>query len=118
MRQSIPQRMKLAAALSLLLPEDERTMLRTRRVPAQDVISRFEFHHIIFHAIEPINEWWNLEPMFREDHRKRTQEDIAVIAKTKRIEHRWRDFTARVLGPRKRPKTASNRWGRKRKTKR
>lgn len=45
----------------------------------------FEWDHNIPVAHGGPDDWWNLDPKLRADHREKTRRDISVIAKTKRI---------------------------------
>jgi len=85
--------------------------LRERKAPAKEVISAFHFHHIIFHAFEGEDKWWNLHPIIIVDHQARTRKDIGTIAKVKRVEKKWRAFTANMASPRKKKRKSKHRWG-------
>src|SRR5882724_11279863 len=89
-RKAIKSRDKLAAALACLLPQTERDILRVARAPAEVVLARFEFHHVVPHCA-PFNgsdSWWNLDAMPKKSHRARSKglrSDTSVIAKVKRL---------------------------------
>lgn len=93
-RKHIALREQLAAALSMLLPQQQRDELRGLRVPAKSVIALFEFHHVIFHAIGGNDKWPNLTPMRVEAHRERSRQDTSTIAKGKRIARKQRRHEA------------------------
>ena len=87
-RKHIPLKTKLAAALACLLPQSERDSARADKVKAEHILSWFEFHHIVFHAHDGSDEWWNLHPLVMDLHRKRSKgprSDTSVIAKVKRL---------------------------------
>jgi len=88
---------QLAAALALLLPESVRSDLRDRRVPAKSIIARFEMHHVVLHTWDGSDQWWNLLPMARQDHRDRTPKDQSAVAKVKRIAPEHEAFRNRLL---------------------
>jgi hypothetical protein len=115
MRKSIPLETKLAAALAMLLPQEEMDQLRRERAPAKMVLSRFHFHHGAFHALTRDDHWSNLTPMLKADHQQRTRTDLSTIAKIKRLEREHEDFRRRVLGVVKRAKEIKSRWMSKRK---
>lgn len=112
-RNYIPLPEKLAAALACLLPEAQRKELRDGKVSADDVLKLFQWHHIVYHA-PPFNGadlWWNMHPMPTGEHKDRSGKDTSTIAKTKRVDKDWREFTAKMATPRhKRPKKKSK-WG-------
>jgi len=96
-RKHIPLREQLAAALSMLLPQGVRDLMRTARFSASAVIREFEMHHNILHAHDGPDRWWNLTPMLKPEHRETARRDTSIVAKVKRI-------TAKLpgMGPRKR----------------
>ena len=109
-RKSLTLTDKLAATLACLLPPEQRNDLRERKVDAKQVIALFEFHHIVFHAIDGDDAWHNLHPMQKKDHRVRSKSDTSVVAKVRRNEAKWQEFTAAINKGRKPPKKKSK-WG-------
>lgn len=98
---------KLAATLACLLPAEQRDDLRKRRLPAKVLLSLFEFHHIQFHSLDGSDDWYNLHPMQKEDHRVRSKSDTSVVAKIRHQEAKWSEFTAAMSKGRKPPKKKS-----------
>lgn len=106
----IPVIQRMAAFASMLLPETERNELRKRRALASEVLERFEMHHILYFTwgITPTNPpddefdvhgWYNLDPQLKADHRKRTQSDVGIIAKSKRIQKKQAAHNAMMDRP-------------------
>ena len=89
-RKHVSLKQRLATALSMLLPQTERDILRGARAPAEVVLARFEFHHVVPHCA-PFNgsdAWWNLDAMPKKTHRARSKgmrSDTSIIAKVKRL---------------------------------
>lgn len=81
----IPGKQREAAFASMMLPKAERDELRAREALAEEVLSRFELHHVVYFSWSKNNRWWNLDPQLKADHKRRTRTDIALIAKSKRI---------------------------------
>lgn len=100
-RKYIPLVQKLASALSKLLPYDQEVELRRHRVSARHVIRMFDADHIVLHALGGPDGWWNLDLKLREPHRIKSANDTSIVAKVRRLEPQWKDFTARMA--RKRP---------------
>lgn len=111
-RNYIPLRVKLAAALYEVQrlrwsidPSREQPFAWRQRDSAAGVGSRFDWHHEVPHAEGGSDEWPNLTPRLREEHREQTRQDIARIAKNKRIRRRWQahkeamDWIAPIPGP-------------------
>jgi hypothetical protein len=84
-RKHISLTTKLAAALSCLLPQTERDELRRGKAAASVVLSCFEFDHIVLHAHDGSDQWWNLDPKLKSIHRIKSRRDAAIIAKVKRL---------------------------------
>lgn len=83
-----------------------------KKMTAKQIISLYQFDHGILHGIDPINEFWNYTPRLIAPHRRKSAIDTGKVAKTKRIEKRWRDFTAAMAEGRKPPKRErKHRWG-------
>lgn len=108
-RKHISYKTKLAAALRELakIPRDH-----AEQMTEDQILSLFQFNHIVYHADTANDEHYNLDPMLIRAHRERTAKiDIPQIAKTKRISATQVEFRARLLTPRdERPKKQS-RWG-------
>lgn len=86
---------KLASALLALgYVDHEHAKLMT---DAQ-VISLFHFdHYPIPHAHDGPTIGWNLVPRLIKAHREKTAKtDVPMIAKTRRVESDWKQFTARM----------------------
>jgi len=49
-RKAVKSKDKLAAALAALMQQTERDILRAARAPAEVVLARFEFHHVVPHS--------------------------------------------------------------------
>ena len=84
-RKYISLREKLAAALSMLLPAEQRDDLRERKVSAKSVIALFDQDHNILHAFGGEDRWWNLTPLLRAAHREKARRDTSIVAKSVRI---------------------------------
>ena len=107
-RKEPPLKEKLAAALREFgdIPYEHACLMT-----ADQVISLFQFNHILYHRDGGSDEHWNLEPMFIRAHRDRTTKvDIPQIAKTKRISHAEEAFRARLLTPRDEREPKKSRW--------
>lgn len=82
-RKHISTATKLAAALLALghvKYED------AKRMTQDEIISMYQFDHGILHAIDPINDFWNLTPMLVKDHREKSRRDTSIVAKVKRLQ--------------------------------
>jgi len=81
-RAHIPLKTLLASALRALghVPYEHAKLMT-----ADQIISLYQWHHNILHSTEPINEFWNIEPMLIAEHRRRFPIDAAAAAKIKRI---------------------------------
>jgi hypothetical protein len=101
-RKYIKLREQLAAALSMLLPQVQRDELRSKKAPAKTVIALFSPDHSVLHALGGSDRWWNLTPMLREPHKEKSRNDTSTVAKVRRIDAKWNDFTRRLLSPAKR----------------
>lgn len=103
-RKYISLREKLAAALSLLLPQEQRDDLRARKVPAKTVIALFQMDHGILHTFGGADSWHNITPLLKEVHREKSRRDTSIAAKVARI----RGDTC--AGPRKQIPARPNPW--------
>jgi len=79
---------------------------------ADQIISLYHFDHGILHAIEPINEPWNLTPRLIAAHREKSRRDTSIVAKSRRIDKKWSEVTAAMARGRKPPRRASK-WPRR-----
>lgn len=102
-RKYVSLREKLAAALSMLLPQEQRDELRDRKAPAKSVISLFDQDHVILHALGGEDRWWNLTPMLRAAHREKARRDTSIVAKHDRVTESEREHMAamarKLVGP-------------------
>jgi hypothetical protein len=76
---------KIASLLADRLPPEQRAALRQLKPPAAQVMSMFDWDHIVLHAFDGANDWHNLQPMLRAEHREKSRRDTSIVAKTKRI---------------------------------
>lgn len=113
-RDYIPLGELLAAALANSLPPEVERDLRERKVPAVEVIRLFTPDHIHLHALDGSDDWWNLHMRQRgtPEILAKNASDTTVVAKTRRIEKKWFDFTAAMAAGKKPPKRPA-RKGRK-----
>jgi hypothetical protein len=114
-RKYVAMREKWAAALSMLLLQDVRDELRERRATAKEIISLFDQDHVVLHAFDGPDRWWNFTPMLRAPHREKSRRDTAIVAKVRRLSADQEDFRRRMLKPDKKPVTRNGRWPRGRK---
>lgn len=70
-----------------------------QRDSAVQVESRFDWHHEVPHAEGGSDEWPNLTPMLRAEHREQTRGDIARIAKNKRVQRKHEAHRAKLKQP-------------------
>ena len=97
-RKPIGLKTKLCSALCQLVRYDEANAEFVRIIPHDEakqltedqILARFDWHHFpILKAHNGPDVHWNLEPMEKAPHKKRTAEiDIPAIAKSKRIQLR------------------------------
>ena len=114
-RKYVAIREKWAAALSMLLPQGLRDELRAKQVPAKTVISMFDQDHVVLHAFDGPDRWWNFTPMLRAAHREKSRRDTSIVAKSDRLKAEHEDFRRRVLAPVKRPRRNNSQWPKGRK---
>lgn len=110
-RAHLPLTELLASALADKLPQAERDDLRARKVPAGEVIRLFTPDHIILHAWEGPDAWWNLDMRRRGPELKRKDAaDTSKAAKAIRLANSFADHRRRLLAKdRGEPKPVS-RW--------
>lgn len=96
-RKHIPLRTKLAAALCSLVRSTEDGKFvkvipheEAKRLTEEQVFAKFEWnHHPVPKAFGGPDEFWNLDPMPKAEHREITAKvDIPRIAKAKRVAKR------------------------------
>lgn len=75
---------KIACALAELLPAEVRNELRKRKAPADEILSMFEWHHVIKHEDGGPDLWWNLSPLRPEPHKKETKRQAREKAQSDR----------------------------------
>jgi hypothetical protein len=82
-RAHISLRTYLAAALRVVggIPYDHAKLMHE-----DQIISLFDFDHGILHGVEPIDDHWNLTPVFKAPHREKSRKDTSTVAKVKRLE--------------------------------
>ena len=96
---------RVAAALSMLLPADQRDAMRANRVQARAVLRLFHFDHVQLHALGGADSWWNLTPLQVGVHMVKSARDTSIVAKVDRIiarEGGHREAMDRLLKPTKR----------------
>ena len=84
-RKHISLTTKLAASLSLLLPQEVLNEARRRKLSAEEILAVFDFDHIQLHSLGGSDEWWNLHPLLRAAHRLKSRGDTTIAAKVKRV---------------------------------
>lgn len=94
---SLPE--KLAATLACLLPQEQRDDLRSRQVPAKEVISLFHFDHIALHSFGGADLWFNLDPKSVAAHKEKSKRDTSIAFKAKRIDKKWAGFSGLAPKP-------------------
>jgi hypothetical protein len=103
-RQHISLKKKLAAALLTIKRPDEHGNLvpvidyeDAKSMDEDQIISVFHFDHGILHAIEPINEPWNLTPRPIIEHRKKSAKDKTALSKGDRLSDSQKEFQRKML---------------------
>jgi hypothetical protein len=84
-RAHIPLKVKLASALLQLRDEHGAPLIpyeHAKAMSAEQIISLFQWDHGILHAIEPIDEPWNLTPRLIPPHREKSARDTTIVAHT------------------------------------
>lgn len=109
-RKHITLKAKLAAALREIA---QIPVAHAKLMTEDQVLSLFEWHHIVYHVDSADDGHYNLEPFLIRAHRERTAKiDVPQIAKTKRISKAQVEFRQRLLTPKPdRPAKQSSRWG-------
>lgn len=80
-RAHISFKTKYAAALRLV---GDIPYLHAKLMHEDQIISLFSVDHGILHAIDPIDEHWNLTPTLRGPHKEKSRKDTGIVAKVKR----------------------------------
>ena len=111
-RKHISLRTKLTAALACMLPDGIETLARHGNWKEDDVLSMFEWDHIVLHSWGGGDEWFNLHPMLKADHRAKSRLDTKRAAKVKRL----RDAPQAVAGKPKPARGRSDASGPKKRT--
>lgn len=103
-RQHVSLKAKLASALLTIVRPDETGKLvpvidyeDAKKMSAEQIISCFHFDHGILHAIEPINEPWNLTPRPIIEHRKKSAKDKTALSKGDRLSDSQKEFQRKML---------------------
>lgn len=81
-RAYISWKTKYAAAL-LALGDIEYE--HAKGMTEDQIISLYNVDHGILHAIEPIDDFWNLTPKLIAEHREKSADDKTIISKSDRI---------------------------------
>jgi hypothetical protein len=84
-RKCLNLKTKLASALARLLPREERDLCRHNKVSVKFILAKFEWDHIILVAHDGPDDWWNIDPKLKAEHRAKSAKDIGIIAKVKRL---------------------------------
>lgn len=87
---------KLASALLALghVPYEQ-----AKKMTAKSIIALYQFDHGILHAIDPIDEPWNLTPRLKEAHREKSRADTSKVAKVKRLSAAQEELRRALLRP-------------------
>jgi hypothetical protein len=93
-RKRLSLKTQLASALRELfrLPYED-----AKQMTADQVISLAHFDHGILHAIDVVDEHWNLTPRLIAEHRTKSRKDTGIVAKVRRLTADQEDFQRRVL---------------------
>jgi len=81
------------------LPQEQRDILRDRKVPAKEVIRLFNFDHIVLYALGGSDLWWNLDPKLLIIHREKSRTDTGIVAKVRRLAPEWNEFVRKMAKP-------------------
>lgn len=107
-RKYISLRERLAAALSMLLPQEQRDELRASKAPAKTVIALFHTDHNILHALGGADRWWNLTPMLRQPHKEKSRRDTSIVAKVRRVSKEHQEFRRNLLKSKRRKRKSKH----------
>ena len=105
-RSHISMEKRCAAALLALghIPYEDAKLMTARQI-----ISLYHWDHGILHAHDGPDEPWNLTPRLIAEHRTKSRRDTGKVAKTKRIDAQWSEFTRRMAQP-GRPEKPKSKW--------
>lgn len=93
-RSHIPICELLASALAERLPAEQRDTLRKARVKARAIIRLFTPDHVVLHAFDGKDKWWNLTMTLRGPELKaKDSSDTSKAAKVKRLAKARADLT-------------------------
>lgn len=92
-RRHISWKTKYAACLRELL---EIPYEHAKLMHEDQVISLGRVDHGILHAVEPIDDHWNLTPRPLKEHAEKSRRDTGIVAKVKRIELDHQEHKARM----------------------
>lgn len=82
-RNGIPLKVKLASALLQLREATGEPLIPyeyAKQMTAEQIMSLFQWDHGILHAVEPIDEPWNLTPRLIRPHREKSRKDTSTVA--------------------------------------
>jgi hypothetical protein len=99
-RRHVPALTETCAALFALglIPYDD-----AKQMTARQFRSLFHFDHNVLHALGGTIHFTNLAPMLIKPHRRKSTNDRKLIEKTYRNEEKWREFTRKMISPRRKP---------------
>jgi len=113
-RAHISLTQKLAAALMVV--EELRGAIKMSRddaryLTADQFASLWQFDHAVAHAHGGSDHFTNLYPMLIAEHREKTAKvDVPRIAKSRRVEKKWSEFTAAIATGKKPLTGKQSRW--------
>lgn len=105
-RAHISLETKCAAALLALGHIDYE---HAKQMSARQILSLYQFDHGVLHSLGGTDEPWNLTPRLIAEHRTKSRTDTSRVAKVRRLDTQWQEFTRTALGPRRKPKDAPKR---------
>lgn len=117
-RAHISLKTKLASALlQMVRPNDSGKFVQiipyeeSKNLSADEIISRFEFHHGILHVHDGPDDPWNLMPKLKHEHKKQSAKiDIPAAAKVRRITAKQEKFRRNLLDKKRRQDWQNNQW--------
>ena len=97
---------KCAAALLALgdIPYEDAKLMSARHI-----LSLYQWDHGVLHALDGPDEPWNLTPRLIAPHRAKSKKDTSAVARVKRLDRRWSEFTATMAKP-ARPIKPKSKW--------
>ena len=95
-RKHLSLRTKLASALLALgdVPYKD-----AKQLSEDQVLSLYQWDHGQLAALDGPDVFWNLTPRLIAPHREKSRKDTSIVAKVRRVESRWQDFTAKMAQP-------------------